>query len=131
MILITGFFPVLSIREQMLPIEVLQHLSRLGVTADRFCELHRHAPHEGCARQDIANLRGRLIENLARKVVEHRVHRLGLRDAVHGAGPRKTLQHEHQARSPAVGLIVQLTNRFFVERLLGGGDRGGLCPGEA
>ena len=130
-ILISDFFPALSIGEQVLPIEVVQHLARPRIAADGFRELHRYAAHEGRARQDVTGLRRLLIEDLARKIVEHRVHRLGLRDAVHGAGPRKTLQHEHQARSPAVGLIVQLTNRFFVERLLGDGDRGGLCPGEA
>src|SRR5205823_10743648 len=69
-ILITDFFPALSIGEQMLPVEVLEYLSRLRVTADRFRQFHRHAAHKGCVRQDIADLRGRLIENLARKVVE-------------------------------------------------------------
>jgi hypothetical protein len=47
------------------------------------------------------------IENLAREIVEYRVHRLRLGDMIHGACSPEPLECQDEPGRPSVRLVVQ------------------------
>ena len=97
--------------------EVEEQARRFRLAGERLGHRRGHARQAGDAQQELLRFRLEVVEDLAGEVVEDRLRRRIVGQLGHAPRELGVLEHQHDARGPALRALVQLRSRLGRERM--------------